>query len=441
MGIAPNRTRVFQSGYAILPIYGGNGSWETFGVISESYPLEETDRGTTVKEGEEMKKTIRDVDVSGKRVLVRVDFNVPLKNGKVTSDNRIRAALPTIRYLLDQNARVILCTHLGRPKGDVVEDLRLDPVAKRLGELLEMKVMKAGNCVGPEAEEAVKHLQAGQVLLLENVRFHPEEKKNDIDFAKKLSKLADIYVNDAFGAAHRAHASTEGLAHRLPAVAGLLMADELETLGRLLEAPAKPFIAVLGGAKVSDKIGVVQHLLGQANHLLIGGGMANTFLKAKGIEVGQSLFEQDSLEEAGQILDSAGDRLILPVDAVVAKELAEDATPQTVSVDQVPQDRKILDIGPQTIDLFKEKLSSAKTVVWNGPLGAFETSPFAQGTLAIARFLPQLEAATIVGGGDTVPALHQVGAKGLTHISTGGGAFLDFVQGKELPGVAALEDE
>lgn len=389
-----------------------------------------------------MKKTIRDVDVSNKRVLVRVDFNVPLKNGKVTNDNRIRAALPTIRYLLDQNARVILCSHLGRPKGEVVEDLRLDPVANRLSELLEMKVYKAGNCVGPEAEDAVEQLQAGQVLLLENTRFHPGEKKNDIDFAEKLAKLADLFVNDAFGAVHRAHASTEGVAHRLPAVAGLLMAEELETLSRLLEAPEKPFIAVLGGAKVSDKIGVIQHLLAQVDGLLIGGGMANTFLKAKNLEVGRSLVEEGSLEEAKQILDMAEDRLVLPLDAVVAKELAEDATPKTVSINEVPQDEKILDIGPQTVDLFKKKMGSAKTVVWNGPLGVFETSPFAEGTMAIARLLPELDAATIVGGGDTVPAIQQVGVEEkITHISTGGGAFLDFLQGKELPGVAALEDK
>jgi phosphoglycerate kinase len=389
-----------------------------------------------------MKKTIRDVDVSNKRVLVRVDFNVPLKNGKVTNDNRIRAALPTIRYLLDQNARVILCSHLGRPKGEVVEELRLDPVANRLSELLEMKVNKAGDCIGPEAEEAVEQLQAGQVLLLENTRFHPGEKKNDIDFAEKLAKLADLFVNDAFGAVHRAHASTEGVAHRLPAVAGLLMAEELETLSRLLEAPEKPFIAVLGGAKVSDKIGVIQHLLAQVDGLLIGGGMANTFLKAKNLEVGRSLVEEGSLEEAKQILDMAEDRLVLPLDAVVAKELAEDATPKTVSINEVPQDEKILDIGPQTVDLFKKKMGSAKTVVWNGPLGVFETSPFAEGTMAIARLLPELDAATIVGGGDTVPAIQQVGVEEkITHISTGGGAFLDFLQGKELPGVAALEDK
>jgi phosphoglycerate kinase len=389
-----------------------------------------------------MKKTIRDVDVSNKRVLVRVDFNVPLKNGKVTNDNRIRAALPTIRYLLDQNARVILCSHLGRPKGEVVEDLRLDPVANRLSELLGMKVNKAGDCVGPEAEEAVEQLQAGRVLLLENTRFHPGEKKNDIDFAEKLAKLAELFVNDAFGAVHRAHASTEGVAHRLPAVAGLLMAEELETLSRLLEAPEKPFIAVLGGAKVSDKIGVIQHLLAQVDGLLIGGGMANTFLKAKNLEVGRSLVEEGSLGEAKQILDTAEDRLVLPLDAVVAKELAEDAAPKTVSINEVPQDEKILDIGPQTIDLFKNKMGSAKTVVWNGPLGAFETSPFAEGTMAIARLLPDLDAATIVGGGDTVPAIQQVGVEEkITHISTGGGAFLDFLQGKELPGVAALEDK
>jgi len=389
-----------------------------------------------------MKKTIRDVDVSNKRVLVRVDFNVPLKNGKVTNDNRIRAALPTIRYLLDQNARVILCSHLGRPKGEVVEDLRLDPVANRLSELLGMKVNKAGDCVGPEAEEAVEQLQAGRVLLLENTRFHPGEKKNDIDFAEKLAKLADLFVNDAFGAVHRAHASTEGVAHRLPSVAGLLMAEELETLSRLLEAPEKPFIAVLGGAKVSDKIGVIQHLLAQVDGLLIGGGMANTFLKAKNLEVGRSLVEEGSLGEAKQILDTAEDRLVLPLDAVVAKELAEDAAPKTVSINEVPQDEKILDIGPQTIDLFKNKMGSAKTVVWNGPLGAFETSPFAEGTMAIARLLPDLDAATIVGGGDTVPAIQQVGVEEkITHISTGGGAFLDFLQGKELPGVAALEDK
>ena len=388
-----------------------------------------------------MKKTIQEVNVTDKRVLVRVDFNVPLENGRVTDDDRIRSALPTIRYLLDQNARIILCAHLDRPKGKVVEGLRLDPVSHRLSQLLERDVTKIDDCVGPEAEKTANRLGSGEILLLENTRFHPEEKKNDGDFAEKLAALADVYVNDAFGTAHRAHASTEGVAHRLPAVAGLLVAEELNKLYQILATPEKPFIAILGGAKISGKIDVLKHLLGQADLLLVGGGMANTLLKAKGLEVGGSLVEEESLAEAKQILDKAGKRLILPPDVVVADAPSEETTARTVSADQVSATAQILDIGSETIDLFKTKLVPARTIIWNGPLGAFETPPFAEGTLAVARLLADLDATTVVGGGDTVPALHRAGAeKEITHVSTGGGAFLDFVQGKKLPGIAILQD-
>ncbi len=388
-----------------------------------------------------MKKTMRDLDVSEKRVLVRVDFNVPLKGRMVRDDTRIRFAMPTIQYLMDQKARIILCSHLGRPKGKVVQELRLDPVSNRLTELLGSKVTKLDDCIGTDVESALKKMGPGEVLLLENTRFHPEEEKNDPEFAKKLANLADIFVNDAFGAAHRAHGSTEGVAHFLPSVAGFLMEKELEALRRAIETPENPFVAILGGVKISDKIGAIERLLERVDILLVGGGMANTFFKALGLEVGQSLVEKDSLDIAAQISDKAGGRLILPVDVVVADALAEDANTKILSVDRVPADWKILDIGPQTVDLFKEKLAPAKMVIWNGPLGAFETDPFAEGTIAVARILAELDAATIIGGGDSVAAVIQAGMEDkMTHLSTGGGAFLEYIEGKELPGISILED-
>jgi len=388
------------------------------------------------------KKTVKDINVTDKRVLVRVDFNVPLAEGKVADDTRLRAALPTIQYLLDQGAKVILMSHLGRPKGKVVEELRMDPVAERLSELLGRPVRKLDDCVGDAVKAAVAEMRPGDVILLENTRFHPEERKNDPDFAKKLAELADVFVNDAFGTAHRAHASTVGVAQYLPAVAGLLMEKELNFLGKALESPERPFVALLGGAKISDKIGVIENLLTRVDALLIGGGMANTFLKAQGYEVGQSLVEDESLGVAKELLERAGEKLALPVDAVVADRFAADAASKAVPVDEVPPDWRILDIGPRTVELFKEKLAEARTVVWNGPLGVFEFPKFAAGTEAIARFLADLEATTIIGGGDVVAAVRRAGvADRITHVSTGGGAALEFLEGKELPGVAALLDK
>jgi phosphoglycerate kinase len=387
------------------------------------------------------KKTVRDISVKGKRVLVRVDFNVPLENGDVADDTRIRAVLPTIRYLLDRGAAVILMSHLGRPKGLVQEDLRLDPVGRRLSELLGREVVKVDDCVGPEVERATKSLQPGQVLLLENLRFHPEEEENDQGFARQLASLADVYVNDAFGTAHRAHASTTGVTEYLPSVAGLLMERELQMLGDALANPTRPLVAVLGGAKVSDKIGVIRNLLSKVDLLLVGGGMANTFLKAQGHQVGESLVEDDSLALAKDILAQAGGKLVLPVDVVVADAFAEDANTQTVGVEQVPPGWRILDIGPRTVGLFEDRLRSAGTVVWNGPMGVFEFPRFAAGTIALASSLASAPATTIVGGGDSIAALQQAGlAEKMTHVSTGGGASLEFLEGKVLPGVEALED-
>jgi phosphoglycerate kinase len=386
------------------------------------------------------KKTVRMLNVAGKRVLVRVDFNVPLEKGTVSDDTRIRAALPTIQYLLEHDARPILCSHLGRPKGKAEPKYSLKPVAVRLGQLLDRPVEMAPDCVGPVVEEMARKLPPGSVLLLENLRFHPEEEANDARFARALASLADVYVNDAFGSAHRAHASTVGVTAYLPAVAGFLMEKELAFLGRALADPARPFIAVLGGAKVSDKIKVIHNLLGKVDSLLIGGGMANTFLKAEGKAVGESLAENDKLAEARTLLRDGGSKLILPVDAVVADRLDAGAQTRTVRVDAVPTGWRILDIGPETTELFMQHLRTAQTVVWNGPMGVFELAPFAAGTFAIARALTQLSGATtIIGGGDSAAAVEQAGvAQQMTHISTGGGASLEFLEGKELPGVAAL---
>jgi phosphoglycerate kinase len=393
------------------------------------------------------KKTVADIDVAGKRVLVRVDFNVPQdETGRVTDDARIRAALPTIRVLLERQARVVLVTHLGRPKG-VDPKWRLGPVAARLGELLGQPVTKVDDCVGPEVCRAVDALSPGGVLLLENVRFHPEEEKNDPDFVAELASLAEIFVNDAFGAAHRAHASTVGVAKHLPAVAGLLMQKEIEILGGALNQPRRPFVALLGGAKVHDKIGVIDNLLEKVDALLIGGGMAFTFLKAQGREIGKSLLDAESLDVARETLALAASkrvRLELPVDVVVAPEFRDDGRQTTVSVDAIPSDRVGLDIGPATCQVFSDLLRPAKTVIWNGPVGVSEMESFAAGTRAMCGVLAEVTAAggtTIIGGGDTAAAVEQLGfGDRMTHLSTGGGASLEFLEGKELPGVAALLD-
>lgn len=384
--------------------------------------------------------------MTGKRVLVRVDFNVPVdKDGRVSDDTRIRAAMPTIKYLLEQQAKIILVSHLGRPKGKVNDKLRMDPVAERLAALLGFPVNKVDDCVGALPQQAIGKMRNGDVVMLENVRFYPEEEKNDGEFAKKLSELADIYVNDAFGTAHRAHASTEGVAKYLPAVAGFLMENELVMLGKILTAPERPFTAVMGGAKVSDKIAVIANLFNKVDSLIIGGGMANTFLRALGCATGKSLVEEDKVELAKELIEEAERRgvdFLLPVDVVVAQEAAPDAERMSVPVTQIPDDWMALDIGPETAEIFTKALQTAKTVVWNGPMGVFETEPFAAGTEAVARALAQIDGTTVVGGGDSVAAVKKAGVAGkITHISTGGGASLEFLEGKQLPGVVALLDK
>jgi phosphoglycerate kinase len=388
------------------------------------------------------KKTLRDVDVKGCRALVRVDFNVPLEDGAVGDDTRIRAALPTIHHLIDGGAKTILCSHLGRPKGKPDPKYSLAPVATRLGELLGRPVRFAPDCVGPAIEALVAAMKPGDVVLLENLRFHAEEEKNDPAFARALAALADLYVDDAFGSAHRAHASTAGVAAHLPAVAGFLMERELDFLGRALADPARPFVAILGGAKVSDKIAVIENLLGKVDALLVGGGMANTFLKAQGREIGKSLVENDKVAVAEKLLREAGTKLVLPVDAVVGDRFDAAAERRTVDVANVPPGWLILDMGPKTIAAFTDRLRGAKTVIWNGPMGVFEMEPFAAGTFAVARALAGLAGSTtIIGGGDSAAAVEQAGvAEKITHVSTGGGASLEFLEGKELPGVAVLQD-
>lgn len=392
------------------------------------------------------KATIKDVDVRGRRVLVRVDFNVPMNaEREITDDTRIKAALPTIQYLIDHSAKVILASHLGRPKGKPADEFRMDPVAKRLGELLGKPVRKLDECVGDAVKAEVRAMKDGGVVLLENLRFHPEEEANDEGFAKALADLADLYVNDAFGTAHRAHASTAGFARFLPAVAGFLMQKEIEVMGKALSSPERPFVAILGGAKVRDKVGVVQNLLDKVDTLMIGGGMAYTFLKARGLEIGQSILEEDKIGLARDLMERAGAKgvkFMLPSDVVVADKFAEDAKTRIVPVNEIPADWQALDIGPDTVGRFSQVIAEAKTVVWNGPMGVFEMKLFAEGTREIAKALAASRAVTIVGGGDSVAALEEMGlADRMTHVSTGGGASLEFLEGKELPGVAVLKDK
>jgi len=392
------------------------------------------------------KKTVRDIDLKGKRVLMRVDFNVPLKEGKVTDDTRIQAALPTIQHVLDQGASLVLMSHLGRAKGKPVPELRMDPAAVRLAELLGRPVTKLDDCVGPRVEATCKALKPGDVVLLENTRFHAEEEANDPAFSAQLAALGDVYVNDAFGSAHRAHASTEGVARVIrqrggAAVAGFLMEKELEFLSRAVENPERPFVAIMGGAKISDKITVIERLLELCDRLLIGGGMANTFFKAMGYEMGDSLVEAEAVELAKSLLDKGKSRLILPVDVVIADAFDDAAKTQVVAPDGVPAGWRVLDVGPKTLATFESALGGARTVLWNGPLGAFEMPNFAKGTFALAKILANLQATTIVGGGDSASAVKKSGlAKRFTHISTGGGASLEFLEGQVLPGVAVLDD-
>jgi len=388
--------------------------------------------------------TVRDIETSGKRVLVRVDFNVPLdeETGEITDDSRIRATLPTIEYLIEQGARVILISHLGRPKGKIVDNLRLSGVARRLSRLLGQHVGTTPDCVGPEVEKSVANLKGGDVLLLENLRFHPECEAADASFAQALAKLGDVFVNDAFGTSHRAHASIVGIAHYLPAVAGLLLEKEIKTLSNILENPAHPFGSLLGGAKVSDKVGMLENIMGKVDSLLIGGGMAATFLKAKSFEVGLSSIEIDRLDTAAELIRKAtenGVRLLLPVDVVVADETNIEAKVETVSAANIPQDKRIVDIGPQTLKNFSEELQKCKTVFWNGPVGIYEIPQFAKGTQEMARFLASLDATTIIGGGSTAEMVDEMGlGDKMTFVSTGGGASLKFLGGDTLPGVAAL---
>ena len=387
------------------------------------------------------KKTVKDIDLKGKRVLMRVDFNVPMAEGKVTDDKRIKASLPTIQYVLDQGASVILMSHLGRPKGGPDPVFSLKAAAEVLASHLKRSVKMAPDCVGAEVEAMAKALQPGDVLMLENTRFHPTEEKNDLDLAKQMAALGEVYVNDAFGSAHRAHSSTEGVARFLPAVSGFLMEQELEYLGRAVANPEHPYIAILGGAKISDKILVVETLLSKCDKLIIGGGMANTFLAAKGFNMQDSLVEAASIDIAKSILAKAGDRIILPVDAVIADKFEAEAQSQIVDADKIPAGWRMMDVGPKTLESYKRALSGARLVVWNGPVGVFEMPKFAEGTFALAKLLAESGATTVIGGGDSASAVKKAGvAKQMTHVSTGGGASLEFLEGKELPGVAALND-
>lgn len=388
------------------------------------------------------KKTVKDIDLKGKRVFMRVDFNVPMADGKVTDDKRIKAALPTIKYVLEQGASVLLASHLGRPKGGPDPEFSLAAAAEVLAGHLGKPVIMAPDCVGPEVEKIAAGLKPGDVVMLENTRFHKGEEKNDLDLAKQMAALADVYVNDAFGSAHRAHSSTEGIARFLPAVSGFLMEQELEYLGRAVANPEHPYVAILGGAKISDKILVVETLLSKCDKLIIGGGMANTFLTAQGLNMQDSLVEEASIETAKAILAKSGDKLVLPVDAVIADKFDAEANSQVVDVDKIPAGWRMLDVGPKTLEAYKAVLAAAKLVVWNGPVGVFEMPRFAEGTFALAKLLAESSATTVIGGGDSASAVKKAGvAKQMTHVSTGGGASLEFLEGKELPGVAALNDK
>lgn len=388
------------------------------------------------------KKTLKDVDVKGKRVLVRVDFNVPLKERKVTDDTRIKAALPTIKYLLAEGASMVLCSHLGRPKGEPKPEYSLKPVAEYLDGLVDARVSFAEDCIGPKAQEAVEKLAPGDILVLENTRYHAGEKKNDSEMAKELASFGEIFVNDAFGTAHRAHASNVGVAEFLPAVAGFLLEKEIEYLDQAIENPKKPFIAILGGAKVSGKINVIQNLLNKADTVLIGGGMANTFFKAQGYPVADSLVEDDVLDTARELVKLGATKLRLPVDVVIADDFADDAASKIMAVGPVPDGWRILDIGPNTIENYAKVIAKAGTVVWNGPMGVFEMPNFAKGTFAIAQAIADSDAISIIGGGDSASAINKSGlADKISHISTGGGASLEMLEGTQLPGLVALQDK
>lgn len=392
------------------------------------------------------KQTLKDIDVKGKRVFCRVDFNVPMQEGKITDETRIRAALPTIQYLIDHGAKVILASHLGRPKGKVVEEMRLAPVGKRLAELLKQDVTTATESFGDAVKAQIADMKEGDVLLLENVRFYPGEEKNDPELAKAFAELADVYVNDAFGAAHRAHASTEGIAHHLPAVSGFLMEKELEVLGKALSNPERPFTAIIGGAKVKDKIGVIDNLLDMVDNLIIGGGLAYTFVKAQGHEIGKSLLEEDKIDLARSFIAKAkekGVQFYMPIDAIVADQFAADANSKEVSIEEIPADWQGLDIGPKTQKLYSDVIRASKLVIWNGPMGVFEMDQFAGGTKAVAEALADSkDTYSVIGGGDSAAAVEKFHlADKMSHISTGGGASLEFMEGKALPGVVALNDK
>jgi phosphoglycerate kinase len=392
------------------------------------------------------KKTLKDIDVKGKRVFCRVDFNVPMQDGKITDETRIRAALPTIQYLMEQGAKVILASHFGRPKGQVVEEMRLTPVGVRLSEILGKEVKKADEAYGDSVKAIIDTMNEGDVLLLENVRFYPGEEKNDPELARNFAELADVYVNDAFGAAHRAHASTEGIAHNLPAVSGFLMEKELDVLGKALSNPERPFTAIIGGAKVKDKIGVIENLLELVDNLIIGGGLAYTFVKAQGHEVGKSLLEADKLDLANSFIEKAkqkGVNFYMPVDVVVADDFSADANTKVVSIEEIPADWEALDIGPKTREIYRDVIQKSKLVIWNGPMGVFEIDTFANGTKAVAQALADSQDTySVIGGGDSAAAVEKFDlADKMSHISTGGGASLEFMEGKALPGVVALNDK
>ncbi|HMA59136.1 MAG TPA: phosphoglycerate kinase [Halanaerobiales bacterium] len=392
-----------------------------------------------------MKKSLKDYDFKGKRVLVRVDFNVPLEDGKVTDTNRIEAALPTIKYLMNEDAKVILMSHLGRPKGEVKEEFKMDPVGKELANLLNREVVKVDDCIGDEVKKAVSNMENGDVLLLENTRFYPGEKANDPEFAKKLAENADIFVLDAFGAAHRAHASTVGVTEYLPSAAGFLLMRELNALGDVMDNPARPFVAIMGGAKISGKISVIENLLDKVDYILTGGGIANTFLKSQGYEVGESLVEDDKLETARELIKKAKEKnviLLTPKNVVIADKFAKDANSKEVDVGDIPEDWQILDSGgSKTIEEYTKIIKKAKTVIWNGPIGVFEFEKFAKGTTAIAKALAETDAKTVIGGGESAAAVKQADLiDEMTHVSTGGGASLRFFEGKPLPAVEAIDD-